>query len=125
MVNDSVSIILYYSVKNLVAGTTDGDSTFTWVTPFKLIGDFIVCALASVGFGILYGLIVTILLKYSRFLTHNSVLETALVFFFGYLAYMSAEILKLSGVIAILVAGIFMAHYMFYNLSPTAKVTTG
>lgn len=60
-----------------------------------------------------------------RFLSHNPVIETCIIFFFGYIAYMLAELCEWSGVIAVLVAGISMSHYLVYNLSPTGKVTSG
>mmetsp|Transcript_15994 Transcript_15994/g.1426 ORF Transcript_15994/g.1426 Transcript_15994/m.1426 type:complete len:161 (-) Transcript_15994:627-1109(-) len=60
-----------------------------------------------------------------RFLSHNPVIETCVIFFFGYISYMCAELCAWSGVIAILVAGITMSHYLIYNLSPTGKVTSG
>ncbi len=63
--------------------------------------------------------------KKLRYLTHNAVYETVLIFFFGYGAYVNSEILHLSGVISILVSGIIMAHYMTYNISETGKITTG
>ena len=82
----------------------------------------------SLGFGLGYSILACVILKYCRFISlshHSAVLETAIVFFFGYMAYVSAEILELSGVISVLVCGILMAHYLFYNLSNTGKVTTG
>lgn len=52
-------------------------------------------------------------------------IETCIIFFFGYVAYMLAELFEFSGVIAILVAGISMSHYAIYNLSRTGSVTSG
>lgn len=55
--------------------------------------------------------------KHLRFISHNPVIETCLIFFLGFIAYMLAELLEWSGVIAILVSGISMSHYLYYNLS--------
>ena len=62
-------------------------------------------------------------MKKLRFLAHNPVIETVIIFFFGYASYVISEVLELSGVISILVAGISMSHYMFYNISDSGKVT--
>lgn len=66
------------------------------------------------------GVIGSLITKTCRFITHSAVIETAVVFVTGYIAYILAEIPEWSGVIAILVAGIFMSHYLYYNLSPKA-----
>ena len=71
------------------------------------------------------GIVVTLMFKYARFLQKNPFQENTLIFFFGYLAYITTSIFDKSGIIAILVCGIFMAHYNFYNLSPTGKISTG
>ena len=62
-------------------------------------------------------------MKKLRFLTHSPVIETIIIFFFGYASYIMSEHLELSGVISVLVSGISMSHYMFYNISDTGKVT--
>ena len=63
-------------------------------------------------------------LKKFRFLTVNPVIEVNLVFVFGYLSYCVTELFHYSGIIALLVAGIVMAKYSWYNLSPQAKQVT-
>lgn len=42
----------------------------------------------------------------------------------GYASFTLCEILALSGVISALVAGVLMAHYNFYNMSPIGKVSS-
>jgi solute carrier family 9 (sodium/hydrogen exchanger), member 8 len=60
-----------------------------------------------------------------HFLTHSSAVECCLILFYGLCSYTCCEIIGLSGVISILVAGIVLAHYNFYNISPTGQITTG
>ena len=50
--------------------------------------------------------------------------ETSIIFFFGYASYVTCEILHLSGIVGILVTGIFMAHYLIYNLSVNGKASS-
>jgi NhaP-type Na+/H+ or K+/H+ antiporter len=40
------------------------------------------------------------------------------------ISFAICEILHFSGVISVLVAGILMAHYNFYNISPIGKVSS-
>ena len=124
--NDAVSIILFYAVNDLI-GTKQGKEivNFEPTTPLFLLLEFLKNASLSIIFGLLFGVIASLLLKYSRFISERSVVETTMVFFLGFLSYMIAELLNISGVISILVCGIFMSHYLFYNLSPTSQVATG
>ena len=146
MVNDSVSIILYNSILDLV-GTEDipEEISFTFSSFMLMIAEFLKNASASLAIGIAWGmqriihfqiikvlklflfvgLFATLITKKFRFLSHNPVVETVVVLLFGFCSFATAEILELSGVISILVCGIVMSHYLFYNISSTGKVTTG
>jgi sodium/hydrogen exchanger 8 len=43
----------------------------------------------------------------------------------SYLSYLVAELLHLSGIIALFVCGILMGHYVHLNLSAVSKMATG
>jgi sodium/hydrogen exchanger 8 len=66
-----------------------------------------------------------LIFKKCRFLTTNPVTEVCLVIIFGLMGYTFSEIFDLSGVISLLVVGIALSHYNFYNLSMTGQVATG
>ena len=53
----------------------------------------------------------------------SSVLEIIILAIFPYLAYMAADGLRLSGIVAILFCGIAMSRYTVYNLSPRSRET--
>lgn len=88
------------------------------MTPFGIVGNFLLLGFGSVGIGIVYGLIASFFLKKMRFISVSSIKETLLIFCFGYLAYATGEFAHLSGIISLLTSGIIMAHYGWYNLSP-------
>jgi solute carrier family 9 (sodium/hydrogen exchanger), member 8 len=50
-------------------------------------------------------------------------LEIAFMFVFMYSPYVFAEAIKLSGIMAILFAGLVMSHYTHYNLSSVSRIT--
>lgn len=50
-------------------------------------------------------------------------LETAFMFIFMYSPYVFAEAIKLSGIMAILFAGLVMSHYTHLNLSSVTRIT--
>lgn len=61
----------------------------------------------------------------STFLSKNPIVEVGIMYIFGIMSYMLAEILEMSGVITVLVCGICLAHFNFYNLSVTGQIATG
>ena len=80
--------------------------------------EFVLLGLVSIIIGLVFGLIQSYLMKKARSLTRRPVAECAIIFSIAYIAYVVAEMLHQSGIIALLVCGITMAHYGWYNLSP-------
>lgn len=115
IVNDAVAIILFNTVSMFVGEHTE---EFTAATPFKIIGNFLLLGVASIGIGLVFGLIGSYIFKRMRFLTVSAVKETLLIFSFGYMAYAIGELAHMSGIISLLTSGVVMAHYAWYNLSP-------
>ncbi len=90
----------------------------------QILWQFLYTVVLSLLIGVGIGLISTWLFKNCRFLK-NPVCEVVVVYLFGILSYLVAEIAEMSGVLAVLVAGITLAHFNFYNLSLTGQVATG
>lgn len=88
VVNDAVSIILFNSVKKY------SDQDFTVGLTFKIILDFFVLSLVSVGIGSTMGVTATLFLKWFRPLARDAVSECILLFSCGYIAYVTAETLN-------------------------------
>ena len=115
VVNDIVTIIIFNAVNNF------SGQELTVGTSMKIISDFFVLSICSLAIGITYGALSSLVLKYGRTLTKDTVGECIFLFAFGYLCYVSAEAMKQSGLIALLTCGIMMAHYSWYNLSPQGR----
>jgi NhaP-type Na+/H+ or K+/H+ antiporter len=118
--NDAVCIILF----NTVYEYAGPGSHFTAQTPFKVIGGFLILSFCSIVIGLFFGLLSAYVLKTFRFLTVNPVIEVNMVFVFGYLSYSVTELFHYSGIVALLVSGVVMSKYTWYNLSPQAKTVT-
>jgi len=93
-----------------------------------IIGDFILVLIVSILAGIFFGVLGSLMFKYLRWLSGNSVLETFLFCIMGLLSYYAGTGLfvnnvRLSG-ICIYVTGIIFGHYAYYNLSPQGKAVT-
>ena len=66
------------------------------------------------------------ILKYlHKFLEHSDVAEVTILIMCGYLSYIVCEWLQFSGVLALLILGIIMNHYAYYNASEKARATAG
>ena len=89
--------------------------------PLQILKDFSVLGFNSLMIGIIFALVSAYVLKTFRVFSRNPVMEVMMIFCFGYLAYMVSEISKNSGIISLLTAGIVMAHYTWFNLSPMGK----
>ena len=118
--NDAVCIILF----NTVYEYAGPNSEFTWATPLVVLYGFLKLGFFSIFIGLMFAILSAFVLKKFRFLTINPVIEVNLVFVFGYLAYCVTELFHFSGIISLLVSGIVMSKYSWYNLSPQAKQVT-
>ena len=115
-----MGIILF----NTVTSYSFPGKGFTFGTPFKILGSFLYLTFFSVLVGAIVGSLSSLIFKRFRVLTHSAIIECALVFCFGYLSYVVSELLELSGIMSLLVCGIFIGQFTWYNLSPQAKHTT-
>lgn len=121
MVNDAVSIIIFVSVGLLVVDEDEGD---TGIIPLQLLWLFFKEFVLSIIVGFLIGLFTAWLFKMMRFLTDSCILETAIIIYMGYASFTLCEISGLSGVISVLVSGVVMGHYNFYNISQIGKISS-
>jgi NhaP-type Na+/H+ or K+/H+ antiporter len=86
--NDAVSIILFTTVLKFTSGGEKVDGS----TPLKILKDFSILGFNSLLIGIVFALVSAYILKTFRIFSKNPVMETMLIFCFGYLAYVVSEI---------------------------------
>ena len=120
IVNDAVAILLFNAMRKHAKRDAELDRS----AALSIGGDFCTLACFSLLIGLAYGLCVSLLLKCCRACTKSVVAECSLIFAIAYLSYVTAEICNQSGIIALLVCGITMAHYAWYSLSPQGKSTS-
>jgi NhaP-type Na+/H+ or K+/H+ antiporter len=71
--------------------------------------------------GALFGMGCSYLLKKARSITKSVVSECTVLFAFAYLAYVSAELMALSGIISLLVCSIVQKEFAWLNCSLQGK----
>ncbi|KAG0622406.1 hypothetical protein M758_3G095100, partial [Ceratodon purpureus] len=120
VLNDAVAIVTYRTLLSFVGVPITGQLVLDAFVYF--IGIFV----GSLLIGILAAITSALLFKYGHLQEEKlTTLESCLVVLFPYASYMLADGLDLSGIVAILFAGIAMKYYTAPNLSPEAiQVTT-
>ncbi|XP_067651622.1 probable Na(+)/H(+) antiporter nhx-9 [Haliotis asinina] len=117
LLNDGVTVVVYHMMEGY---TEIGESNIQIIDYFSGIGSFFIIALGGTLIGIIYGLIGGFITKHTG---HVKVIEPLFVFILGYLAYLSAEMLHWSGILALTFGGITMRHYVEANMSKQSVAT--
>ncbi|XP_070537705.1 sodium/hydrogen exchanger 6-like [Ptychodera flava] len=117
VMNDAVAIVLAATVDSYNA------SEFDVVAIFSAIGSFAGIFLGSFIMGGLIGCINALLTKFTK-IQDFPLLETALFCLLSYSAFLIAEALGLTGIVAMLFCGMAQAHYTFNNLSTESQRRT-
>ncbi|XP_033830643.1 Na(+)/H(+) exchanger beta-like [Periophthalmus magnuspinnatus] len=115
LLNDAVTVVLYHLFKefSLEGGVTVGDALLGVVC-------FFVVALGGILVGAIYGLLGAFT---SRFTSHTRVIEPLFVFLYSYMAYLSAEVFHLSGIMSLISCGVIMRPYVEANISHKSYTT--
>jgi NhaP-type Na+/H+ or K+/H+ antiporter len=111
LVNDATALVLLRSALAVAAGTMSG----VW----SGIADFGYAVVAAVAMGLLVG-VVTVRV---RSLLHDPVLDTAASFIVPFLAFIPAEEVGASGVLAVVVAGLYTGHRSASVLDAHARIS--
>ena len=120
VVNDAFSVILFTTVTNhFTTETSLASSQILW-SSFLFFKNVFFEGFVSIMIGLVYAFACTYILKRMRSLS-KSPIGCTLIFCFGYLSYLTAEINSRSGIIAILTCSMVMANYAWFNLSPQGK----
>ncbi|XP_073174074.1 sodium/hydrogen exchanger 1 isoform X2 [Lepidochelys kempii] len=115
LLNDAVTVVLYHLFEEY--------ANFEQVTVLDIILGFLsffVVSLGGIFVGVIYGVIAAFT---SRFTSHIRVIEPLFVFLYSYMAYLSAELFHLSGIMALIASGVVMRPYVEANISHKSHTT--
>ncbi|XP_015739103.1 sodium/hydrogen exchanger 1 [Coturnix japonica] len=115
LLNDAVTVVLYHLFEEF--------ANFEQVTIIDIIlgfFSFFVVSLGGIFVGVIYGVIAAFT---SRFTSSIRVIEPLFVFLYSYMAYLSAEIFHLSGIMALIASGVVMRPYVEANISHKSHTT--
>ncbi|XP_053667311.1 sodium/hydrogen exchanger 3-like [Anopheles marshallii] len=117
LLNYAVTVILYHIFE--VYNAIDVEQ----IIPMDIlsgIGSFFVIALGGSIIGVIWGFVTGLV---TRFTDHVRVIEPIFIFVMAYLAYLNAEILNMSGILAITFCGLTMKNYLEQNVSQNSRTT--
>ncbi|KAI1713202.1 sodium/hydrogen exchanger family domain-containing protein [Ditylenchus destructor] len=117
LLNDAVTIVLYHT---FTAMAEVGPSQVMWSDYLLAMVAFLWVSLGGILVGIVWAIITGFITKWA---TSLSVVQPLTCLLFPYLAYLCAEGLGLSGILAIVVCGMLMKQYIVGNISEQSQVT--
>jgi sodium/hydrogen exchanger 8 len=120
--NDAVAIALSSSAESVRDTLNHGQEPHYSAIVFDSIIFFTVFFVGSIIVGIFLGVISSFLFA-KLDLQRLTWLEVGLFLQCSYLPYICAEAMNLSGILAILIAGIIMRNYAYFSLSPYGQIT--
>uniref|UniRef100_A0A8C9T870 Sodium/hydrogen exchanger n=1 Tax=Scleropages formosus TaxID=113540 RepID=A0A8C9T870_SCLFO len=115
LLNDAVTVVLYHLFEEYA-----GVGSVSILDVFLGVVCFLVVALGGVLVGAFYGILAAFT---SRFTSHTRVIEPLFVFVYSYMAYLSAEVFHLSGIMALIACGAVMRPYVEANISHKSHTT--
>ncbi|XP_036140482.1 probable Na(+)/H(+) antiporter nhx-9 isoform X2 [Monomorium pharaonis] len=117
LLNDAVTVVLYHMFETY---SEMGPSRIAYTDVLAGLGSFLVVAIGGTIIGVVWGFATGFV---TRFTHQVRVIEPIFIFVMAYLAYLTAEIFHLSGILAITFCGITMKNYVEANISHKSHTT--
>jgi len=122
VLNDAVAIVLFQTIQRLPT-STGNRLHISLAEAARAMTNFVAVGCGSVLLGAAVGLLTAFVTK--RLLVKAAVpTEVNVVISMAYLAFIAADAVGLSGLMAVFFAGAVMSHYAKYNLSKQGQQTT-
>uniref|UniRef100_A0A915CS91 Sodium/hydrogen exchanger n=1 Tax=Ditylenchus dipsaci TaxID=166011 RepID=A0A915CS91_9BILA len=117
LLNDAVTIVLYHTLTEMGIIGSENLETKDFA---RASGSFILVVVGGVLIGILAAAITGLTTKFANTL---NVVQPLICLLFPYLAYLLSEMAHYSGILSIVVCGLFMKPYVTNNLSDESRIT--
>ncbi|KAF7725373.1 monovalent cation:H+ antiporter, CPA1 (nhx1) [Apophysomyces ossiformis] len=117
LLNDAVAIVLSDTLRKFRGQELHA------INIFKGIGLFLGVFWASTFIGILFGIVVALMLKYSQLHRYANI-EACLISLMAYSSYLFSNGAQMSGIVTLLFTGITLKHYAYDNMSLRTKRAT-
>ncbi|XP_043547667.1 sodium/hydrogen exchanger 2 [Chiloscyllium plagiosum] len=115
LLNDAVTVALYHIFKSFCQMRD-----ILTVDIFAGIAQFFVVGIGGIIVGIIYGFVAAFT---TRFTQNVRIIEPLFVFLYSYLCYLTAEMFRLSGIMALIACSMSMKYYVEENISMKSSTT--
>lgn len=117
LANDAIALVALRTALAAwaVAAQAEGEDT---VSPWAVTGSFLWAVVAGVGIGVLAFAVIGLVRRH----VHTTVMDTALSFVAPFVAYVPAEQVGGSGVLAVVTCGLLLAHQSPVLQSPASRM---
>uniref|UniRef100_A0A0R3RMM6 Sodium/hydrogen exchanger n=1 Tax=Elaeophora elaphi TaxID=1147741 RepID=A0A0R3RMM6_9BILA len=115
LLNDAVTIVLYQTFNVMVDART-----LTGANYATAAASFFVVSFGGLLIGLVWAVLTGFTTKHSQ---HLTVVQPLICLLFPYLAYLTAEMVAMSGILAIVICGLAMKQFVVGNLSRKSLVT--
>ncbi len=110
LVNDATALVMLRSAIAATAAT---------VSFWEVLGDFAYAVLLAAAIGLIVGFVTV----FVRSKLHDPMLDTAISFAVPFIAYLPAEYFHASGVLAVVIAGLYSGHSSAKRFSAQARIS--
>eukprot|EP00062_Callorhinchus_milii_P021446 gi/632978239/ref/XP_007905796.1/ PREDICTED: sodium/hydrogen exchanger 5 [Callorhinchus milii] len=117
LLNDAVTVVLYKVFNSFV---TIGSENIQALDYVRGVASFFVVSLGGTAVGIIFAFVLALI---SRFTKRVRIIEPLFVFLIVYLAYLTAEMVSLSSILAVTFCGLCCKKYVEANISQKSRTT--
>ncbi|CAF0803356.1 unnamed protein product [Adineta ricciae] len=117
LLNDAVSIVLYRMFESFLQIGQENLVAQDFLLGFV---SFFVVTIGGILIGIVFGFMAVFMTKFTE---RTPVLEPLIVFMYAYIAYLTADMFGLSGILSITICGMMMKQYVEYNITKKSMAT--
>ncbi|XP_065519912.1 sodium/hydrogen exchanger 5 isoform X3 [Lathamus discolor] len=117
LLNDAVTVVLYKVFNSFVELGPERVRVTDYV---KGVASFFLVSLGGTAVGLLFAFLLALI---TRFTKHVRIIEPLFVFLLAYVAYLAAEMVSLSSILAVTFCGICCKKYVEANISQKSRTT--
>ncbi|NXF09539.1 SL9A5 protein, partial [Smithornis capensis] len=117
LLNDAVTVVLYKVFNSFVEL---GPAHIHATDYLKGVASFFLVSLGGTAVGLLFAFLLALI---TRFTKHVRIIEPLFVFLLAYVAYLAAEMVSLSSILAVTFCGICCKKYVEANISQKSRTT--
>ncbi|KAK3322180.1 Sodium/hydrogen exchanger family-domain-containing protein [Apodospora peruviana] len=120
ILNDAIAIVIFESAQKTGEGASSASGIWSL---FNGIWYFLTGFFGSLAIGAIVSILTALGLKYT-YIRRYAKIESCLVVLIAYATYYFSQAVRMSGIVSLLICGIMLKHYAYFNMSRRTQLTT-